>query len=238
MSASSEAVTKAIDFVTIQNVLISLSDKTGLVEFIPRLIALNPVIRLFSTGGTGDRIAEILEQHFSPSAVDRHLVRIEKYTGNPEMDKGLVKTLDFRVYMGLLQEDFNELHIAQLEAALAVKFDMTVVNLYPFQETIADPDCTPEKARANIDIGGPTMLDASAKNWLHILTVVDPADYPRVLEMLETTKGKSDPLFRYELAGKAWAHTAAYRAAISAHWNTTSFADASKPYTWVEEGEA
>ena len=166
-------VDRCDDGVRIQRVLVSVSDKSGLETLIPALININPDIQFYSTGGTYNRIAQIL----GLMRQLQHLTRVADYTGQPETQGGLVKTLDFKIYLGLLTETYNSSHQADLTRTGALPIDMVVVNLYPFQETIAQQGVTLEHARANIDIGGPCMLRAAAKNYLRVVPVVNPADY-------------------------------------------------------------
>ncbi|MFH2007592.1 MAG: hypothetical protein ABI333_13485 [bacterium] len=205
-------VDQADDLVRIQHVLLSVSDKTGLETLIPGLVEVNPEIRFFSTGGTHARIQEILGD-----AASKHLSRVSDYTGQPETQGGLVKTLDFKIYLGLLTERYNQAHRQDLARSGALPLDLVVVNLYPFTETVAQADATVEKGRANVDIGGPCMIRASAKNYLRVASVVDPADYGGLLERLRAGAGRLDINTRFALARKAFAHTAAYDAAISAY---------------------
>ncbi len=143
-------VAKIDDSVKVKHVLVSVSDKSGLDEFIPKLLGINPDIRFFSTGGTFTRLREILKEKAGSC-----LRQVSDYTGQPETQGGLVKTLDFKIYLGLLTETYNSAHQADLKRTDAVPIDMVIVNLYPFKETIARPDVTVEQARGNIDIGGP-----------------------------------------------------------------------------------
>jgi len=198
------------DRVAVRHALVSVSDKTGLETFIPGLLQVNPEMKIFSTGGTYARIGEILQD---PAA--GRLVPVSDYTGQPETQGGLVKTLDFKIYLGLLTETYNEAHQQDLVRTSAVAIDLVVVNLYPFQQTVAREGVTVEQARGNIDIGGPCMIRASAKNFLRVAPVVDPADYDRVLADLKAGGGSLGAALRFELAKKAFAHTAAYDRAIS-----------------------
>ena len=149
------------NLVGVRHLLASVSDKSGLDTFVPQLVALNPDLKIFSTGGTYARLQEILGQ-----SAAAHLVRVSDYTGQPETQGGLVKTLDFKIYLGLLTETYNNAHQDDLKRTAAVPIDMVVVNLYPFQETISKADVTVERARGNIDIGGPCMIRAAAKKGL------------------------------------------------------------------------
>ncbi|MGQ9662426.1 MAG: hypothetical protein ACUVWX_08845 [Kiritimatiellia bacterium] len=205
--------------VQIRHVLISVSDKRGLVGFVPELIKIRPEVKIYSTGGTYEAIGKIL----GPDSSRKHLISVSDYTGQPEMQGGLVKTLDFKIYLGLLSETYNEAHRADLTRVRAVTFDMVVVNLYPFGETIAAPGATPEMARANIDIGGPCMVRAAAKNFLRVASLTDPADYPRVLHEMRESGGCLSLRTRFELARKAFQYTAEYDAAISTYWAGLGF---------------
>jgi len=204
-------IVKEVDnWVKIDRVLVSVSDKAGLETLIPGLVEINPRIHFYSTGGTFSSIAGILGLEKAAAS----LTQVSDYTGQPETQGGLVKTLDFKIYLGLLTEKYNAAHQADLARTGAVPMDMVVVNLYPFKATIAKAGMTVEQARANIDIGGPCMVRASAKNYLRVASVVDPADYPRLLENLRANHGQLSLSQRFELARKAFAHTAAYDKAI------------------------
>jgi len=200
------------DWVKIRRVLVSASDRTGMGLLIPGLVEVNPEVHFYSTGGTYNAIAQIL----GPEKAARYLTPVSDYTGQPETQGGLVKTLDFRIYLGLLTETYNEAHQADLARTQAVPLDMVVVNLYPFEATVAREGVTVEEARANVDIGGPCMIRAAAKNFLRVAAVVDPADYPAILAALQANAGRLDLVQRFELARKAFAHTARYDAAIAA----------------------
>jgi phosphoribosylaminoimidazolecarboxamide formyltransferase/IMP cyclohydrolase len=200
------------NWVKIDHVLVSVSDKSGLEVLVPGLVGINPGVHFYSTGGTYRAIAEIL----GPEGAARHLTQVSDYTGQPETQGGLVKTLDFKIYLGLLTESYNPDHQADLVRTGALPLDMVVCNLYPFEATVAREGVTVEEARANIDIGGPCMIRAAAKNYLRVASVVDPADYAGLLEFLRTHNGKLNLVKRFELARKAFAHTARYDAAISA----------------------
>lgn len=213
--------------VRIKHALISVSDKTGLETFVPRLLDINPDIKIFSTGGTFARLGEILG-----SRAENCLTQVSDYTGQPETQGGLVKTLDFKIYLGLLTETYNEAHQADLKRTGGVPIDMVVVNLYPFKETIAKSGVTPESARGNIDIGGPCMIRASAKNFIRVASVVDPADYGRITDEMAAGEGKLSLALRYQLACKAFGHTAAYDTAIAKYLAGTAFETVEKTYRY------
>lgn len=206
------------DSVAVKTVLVSVSDKNGLNNFVPELLKINSGLKLYSTGGTHKALKDLL----GPDLTERHLFQVSAFTGQPEMQGGLVKTLDFKIYMGLLSETYNPAHSADLQRTHGIYFDMVVVNLYPFVKTVA-AGAAPEAARANIDIGGPCMVRAAAKNFLRVASVTDPADYSSILEELRRNAGALSLRTRFELAKKAFAHTAAYDTAIAGYWGKTSF---------------
>lgn len=206
-------VEQSDDAVSVGHILVSVSDKTGLDTLIPGLVRINPKIIIYSTGGTYQAIDGILGE----AKASRHLVRVSDYTGQPEMQGGLVKTLDFKIYLGLLSETYNQAHVNDLKRVNGVKIDMVVVNLYPFERTVAAPGVTPEQARANIDIGGPCMVRAAAKNFLRVASVTDPLIYNEILSELDRSEGTLSLKTRFKLAQKAFAHTAAYDTAIAGY---------------------
>ncbi|WP_374264177.1 bifunctional phosphoribosylaminoimidazolecarboxamide formyltransferase/IMP cyclohydrolase [Zoogloea sp.] len=195
--------------------LLSVSDKTGVVEFARELSALG--IALLSTGGT----AKSLRDAGLP------VTDVSDYTGFPEMLDGRVKTLHPKVHGGILaRRDLPE-HLAKLDEHQIPRIDLVVVNLYPFQATVAKPECTLEDAIENIDIGGPTMVRAAAKNHGNeaggVGIVTDPADYAAIVAELKTGNGALSYKTRFDLARKAFTHTARYDSAISNH--LTALAD-------------
>ncbi len=207
---SMNVVDKIDNLVKVRNILVSVSDKTGLEQLIPGILEINPQARFFSTGGTFKRIREILG-----ASADACLTQVSDYTGQPETQGGLVKTLDFKIYLGLLTETYNPDHQDDLKRTNGVPIDMVVVNLYPFEATIAREGITVENARGNIDIGGPCMVRASAKNYIRVASVVDPSDYSHILDELTDQNGCSSLTLRYQLACKAFDHTAEYDRAIA-----------------------
>ena len=219
-------VNKIDNQVRINTVLVSVSDKSGLEEFIPGMVELNPDILILSTGGTYGRIREILGEK-----ADQCLKQVSEYTGQPETQGGLVKTLDFKIYLGLLTETYNDAHRSDLKRTSALAIDMVVVNLYPFSETIAKQGVTVEDARGNIDIGGPTMIRASAKNFIRVASVVDPASYPDILARLKSQNGALSLEDRFELSKKAFEHTAVYDRTIADFLAKSSLTQVQSCYT-------
>lgn len=223
-------VVRRIDrLVPVRHVLASVSDKRGLDRLVPALLEINPEIRIFSTGGTYDALGRILGDR-----AGKHLTQVSAYTGQPETQGGLVKTLDFKIYLGLLTETYNEAHQGDLRRTSAVAIDMVIVNLYPFRETVARAGVTPEEARANIDIGGPCMIRAAAKNYLRVAPVVEPDDYDRVVDTLRRHQGRLDLETRFGLARTAFAHTAAYDTAIAAYLAKTGPAEVAGCYEFAD----
>lgn len=218
-------VEKIDDRIHVNHVLISVSDKGGLETFVRRLLTINPDMRLFSTGGTFARLREILG-----SRADDCLMQVADYTGQPETQGGLVKTLDFKIYLGILTETYNDAHQSDLQRTGAVPIDLVVVNLYPFRETVAKAGVTPEQARGNIDIGGPCMIRAAAKNFIRVAAVVDPGDYGNIADEMAAGDGCISLALRYRLARKAFAHTAEYDTAIAGYLGAADFDEVRRAY--------
>jgi len=186
-----------------RHALLSVSDKTGIVELGRGLARLG--FTLLSTGGTARALHE--------ARLD--VVEVAAHTGFPEMLDGRVKTLHPRVHGGILARPTPQ-HRAALAAAAIPEIDVVAVNLYPFARTVADPDVAYETAVEEIDIGGPALLRAGAKNHERVMVLVDPADYARALAALEGAPPAEAQVLRRRLAEKAFAHTAAYDAGIAA----------------------
>lgn len=182
--------------------LISVSDKTGVVDFAKGLVAAG--YHILSTGGT----AKLLAEQGVPCQ------EVADYTGFPEMLDGRVKTLDPHIHAGILARRPVPEHMKAIADHGIDPIDIVCVNLYPFEQTIARPDCTFELAIENIDIGGPTMIRAAAKNHESVAVIVDPTDYDRVLAEINE-KGEVSADIRLALAKKVFAHTARYDGAIT-----------------------
>src|SRR5690242_19785607 len=187
--------------VKIRRALLSVSDKAGLVDFARALQARK--VELLSTGGT----AKLLADNGIP------VIEVSTYTGFPEIMDGRVKTLHPRVHGGLLgRRGVDEAVMAKHDIP---PIDLLCVNLYPFAQTVAKPDCTYADAIENIDIGGPAMVRAASKNHESVTVVVDPADYGQVRGELEANDGATSIDTRSSLAAKAFAHTAKYDTMVS-----------------------
>ena len=187
----------------IKRALISVFDKTGIVELGQALHQLG--IEIISTGGT----LKLLKENEIPA------VSVSSFTGFPEVMGGRVKTLHPKIYTGILHRRDNPEDVEQLVRAESRSIDLIIVNLYPFKETVARPDVTDAEAVENIDIGGPTMIRAAAKNHDSVTVVVDPEDYAELLEQIRGNVGATDASFKRKCAKKAFALTADYDAAIA-----------------------
>ena len=187
----------------IKQALISVSDKTGVLEFARTLAAMN--VKLLSTGGT----AKLLAEH------GLTVTEVADYTGFPEMLDGRVKTLHPKIHGGILARRDFPVHIQALDQHAIPVIDMVVVNLYPFQQTVAKEQCSLEDAIENIDIGGPAMLRSSAKNHKDVVVICDPVDYASVLDEMQKQQGAVSYETRFALAKKVFAYTASYDGAIT-----------------------
>ncbi len=188
----------------IQRALLSVSDKSGLLAFAQTLAAAG--VELISTGGTAKALRD----------AGLTVKDISEHTGFPEMLDGRVKTLHPKVHGGLLYIRGNAEHEAAVREHAIAPIDLVVVNLYPFEATVAKPNVSLHDAIENIDIGGPSMLRSAAKNHDHVTVIVDPKDYEEVATLVKTT-GETTMALRRKLAAKVYARTAAYDAAIAAH---------------------
>src|SRR5262245_43329996 len=187
----------------IRRALLSVSNKDGLVEFAQALHTRG--VAILSTGGT----ATLLEQHQIP------VTQVSAHTGFPEIMDGRVKTLHPKIHGGLLGRRDIDVEIMKQHGIDAI--DLLVVNLYPFAATVAKPNCTFEDAIENIDIGGPAMVRAAAKNHDRVTVIVEPADYASVLDELQANAGSVSEDRRRKLAAKAFAHTATYDSAVASY---------------------
>ena len=198
--------------IKVRRALISVSDKDGVVEFARALLTHG--VEILSTGGTAQllRLNGIVVKE------------VAEHTGFPEMMEGRVKTLHPKVHGGILARRDKPDHVKAMEEHGIPPIDMVVVNLYPFEQTVAKPGCTMEDAIENIDIGGPAMVRAAAKNHAFVAVVTDPADYAPLAAKMKSSGGKLGFAERYALAAKAYSHTAEYDGMISS-WLTARDAD-------------
>src|SRR5260221_3820499 len=201
--------------IPIRTALVSVSDKSGLAEFARGLARFR--IKILSTGGTAKLLAE----------QGLRVAEVCAYTGFPEMLDGRVKTLHPRLHAGILARRDSPEHLAAIKAAGIEPIDLVVVNLYPFAQTVAKQNCTLAEAIENIDVGGPGMLRAAAKNYAGVAVVTDPSDYPKLLAEMAERGGALSEDTRFALAQKSFAYSAAYEAAIANY--LTAFASHGKP---------
>lgn len=189
----------------IERALISVTDKTGVAELAAELAKLG--VDVISTGGTAKTIR----------AAGVAVRDVSDLTGFPEMMDGRVKTLHPKVHGGILSIRENPQHVEAMKTNGIVPIDLVVVNLYAFEKTVAKQGVSLEEAIENIDIGGPTLLRASAKNYKYVTVVVDPADYALVLKEIKENSGNTTLSTRFYLAKKVFALTSAYDKAITAY---------------------
>lgn len=194
------------DLITVRRALLSVSDKTGITEFAKQLQSFG--VELLSTGGTYRLLQE----------AGLAVTEVSDYTGFPEMMDGRVKTLHPKVHGGILARRGQDDAVMAEHGINAI--DMVVVNLYPFEQTVAKPDCTHQDAVENIDIGGPTMLRSAAKNHAFVNVVVNAADYDSILAEMKANSGATSLATRLDLAIKAYEHTAAYDGAIANYFGS------------------
>ncbi len=187
------SVKKVQNLVPIKNVIISVFDKNGLDVLVPGLIKNCPDVMIYSTGGTFKFIQDLL----GPKESEKHLKEVSEYTGQPESEGGLVKTLHHKLFLGYLTETFCEAHQEDLKREDAVPVDLVVMNLYPFSKVVEKEGVTIEEARGNIDVGGPSTLRAAAKNWHRVMTLASPEWYSGFVESLENNQGKTDAYRRF-----------------------------------------
>lgn len=192
----------------IQRAILSVTDKQGIVEFAKAISKFG--IEILSTGGTARSIRE----------AGVKVMEISDYTGFPEIMDGRVKTLHPMVHGGLLGLRENPEHVSVMNRLGIKPIDMVVVNLYQFEKTVSRPGVSLEEAIENIDIGGPSMLRSSAKNFRSVTVIVDPADYQAVLDEMKATGGETTLETRFRLAKKVFSLTSAYDGAISRYLET------------------
>ena len=192
----------------IESAVISVSDREGLSELGAGLRKMG--VQILSTGGTGQAL----------QASGAEIIPVSEYTGFPEILDGRVKTLHPRIHAGILARHDQEAHARTLAEHDILRLGLVIVNLYPFSETVSRESVSLEEAIEQIDIGGPTLIRAAAKNFEHVAVVVDPADYSKLMSEMGSSGGEISRKTRWELARKAFQHTASYDAAISEYLET------------------
>lgn len=204
-------VTKIDDAVPIRNAIVSVYDKSGLAELVDGLLECCPGIRFYATGGSYAFLRDRLS-----GGHEGRLVALADYTGQPEMKGGLVKSLDWKIYLGLLAEPYDADHEADLADHGAVAFDLVVGNLYPFKAAAASAKRF-EDARQHIDIGGPSMLRAAAKNFIRVAPLPSPELYGAFLAELRRGSGALRLDARARLAAEVFRRQSEYDAAVAAY---------------------
>ena len=203
IARAAEEPAAASDSVRVRRALISVSDKTGVADFARGLAELG--VEILSTGGTAGALRE--------AGVE--VTDVSDFTGSPEILDGRVKTLHPRLHAALLARRDDPAHVATLEREGIEPIELVCVNLYPFESVIAGRDVPPDEAIENIDVGGPTMIRAAAKNHRSVAVVVKPEAYDAVVAELSDSGGEISASTRHWLANEAFAQTARYDAAIS-----------------------
>lgn len=192
----------------IRRALISVSDKSGVVELAVELEKRG--VEIISTGGTLRKLRD----------AKVHAVSVSAFTGSPEVMDGRIKTLHPKIHAGLLFRRDNPKHIEELVELDSKPIDLVIVNLYPFRETVADPDASHEEIVENIDIGGPTMLRSAAKNYASVTVVADPSDYSLLVKQLAENEGATTIEFRKQCAATVFAITSVYETAIANYFRS------------------
>lgn len=227
-----ENIHQVVNLIKPEHVLVSVFDKSGLEDLVRGILEVSPSAKFYSTGGTGKKIAEILGDSAS-----KNYISVEEFTGAPEMEGGLVKTLHPKIHAGLLAERGNPAHEEYLYKVLAgmggrpgVYFDIFVGNLYPFTSVIAKEGTTSETARVNIDIGGPAMTMASAKNWHSIAVLTSTSQYAGFIGSLKKQNGRISLEQRFKLAAEAMQSIGEYRTAIGRYFSALDFGKDVRPF--------
>lgn len=212
-------VEKIDDLVPIRTAIVSVMDKSKLEVLIPGLIAINPEIIIFTTGGTFNRIKEIV----TPEQLEKNIREVSSYTGQQESEGGLVKTLHHKLFLGYLTETYCAAHQADLRREKALPIDLVVINLYPFEKTIAQEGVDPEDARMNIDVGGPSALWASAKNFHRVACLTNPNQYDDFLGRVTYNNGRTTLRERLALANEVWTLIAQYSRTVARYFMNNDY---------------
>jgi len=198
-----DRVTRVDDLVEVRNVVVSVANKAGLEEFAPALVESCSGIRFYATGGTHAFLSEVIGERAAQKVVD-----ITRYSTRPVTHSGLARTTDFKMYLGLLADPWNEVHVNDVSAAGAVFFDLVISNMHPFPDVRSDNGLDPEVVRGLIDIGGPGLVRAAVRNYVRVAVVPDPEEYSYVAERITALGGKTDLALRLDLAQKAFTSAA------------------------------
>ncbi len=224
-------VKKVQDRVPVKHAFISVYNKDQIEMLAEQLFSICPGITIFSSGGTYSYLAKF----FAGRSEQERLVEVSEYTGMPETDGGLVKTLHHKLFLGYLTETFSEAHQADLERERAVPIDLVIVDLYPFEEVLAKADSTIEQCRGNIDVGGPSALRAAAKNWLRVMTVPDytPKAYDDLIAQINFNHGHTDLSMRRKGFAETFKVLSTYDSKIADFAESITWEDTTKTYDIV-----
>ena len=221
-------VTTVKDRVPVKHAFITLFNKTGSETLVEELFEICPGLIVFSSGGT----YAYLKKHFTGTKRVSQLVDVSDYTGMPETDGGLVKTLHHKMFLGYLTETFSELHNADLKRENAVPIDLVIVDLYPFDKVVSNPESSIEQCRGNIDVGGPSALRAAAKNFLRVMTVpkYSPKGYAELLANLRNLNGNTDISNRIRGFQETFSVLAQYDSEVAQFANSVSLENFKEVY--------
>lgn len=225
-------VKKIQDKVPVKHAFISVYDKSQLGQLVEQLFGICPGLKIFSSGGTFN----FLNKELDLKTIKNRLFEAAEYTGMPETDGGLVKTLHHKFFLGYLTETFSEAHQADLKRENAVPIDLAIVDLYPFEKVVSGADATPEIARGNIDVGGPSALRAAAKNFHRVMTVADysPEAYDSLIGQINAHQGHTTLSQRFKAFLQTFKTLAAYDNAISSYFSeNVEYNDLTKLYEIV-----
>lgn len=229
---SIRSVTKVQDLVPVRHAFISVYDKSQLEQLVEQLLSICPGLKIFSSGGT----FSFLNKELDLNTTKDHLFEAAEYTGMPETDGGLVKTLHHKFFLGYLTETFCEAHQADLKRESAVPIDLAIVDLYPFEKVISAPDVTAEIARGNIDVGGPSALRAAAKNFHRVMTLADysPEGYNSLIGQINAHRGHTSLSQRFRGFLQTFKILSEYDKKVSEYFNeNVEYNDLTKLYEIV-----
>ena len=224
-------VIKVQDLVPVKHAFISVYDKSQLGQLVEQLFSICPGLKIFSSGGT----YSFLNKELDLNTTKNHLFEAAEYTGMPETDGGLVKTLHHKFFLGYLTETFNEKHQKDLQREEAVPIDLAIVDLYPFESVISEPDVTPEKARGYIDVGGPSALRAAAKNFHRVMTVADYSshNYESLIAQINAHKGHTTLPQRFRAAKETFKTLKNYDSLVADYLGSVNFSQICELYEIV-----
>jgi phosphoribosylaminoimidazolecarboxamide formyltransferase / IMP cyclohydrolase len=226
-------VKKVQDRIPVKHAFITLFNKTQSEQLVEGLFETCPGIIIFSSGGT----YSYLKKYFAGKKEESQLVDVSSYTGMPETDGGLVKTLHHKMFLGYLTETFSELHQADLEREKAVPIDLVIVDLYPFSEVVSNPESTVEQCRGNIDVGGPSALRAAAKNFLRVMVVpkYSPDAYTSLITQLRILDGCTNIIARLDGFKETFKVLAEYDSQVAKFTESIYLADIKRVYEIIKE---